>query len=79
MLGSQGQLGIGPLGDSKKCVSTPTPIDFFDSYNIVDICAGESHTIALGESGTVFVFGSNQYGQVHAFPFQKKKLIVNQC
>ena len=34
------------------------------SNPIISICAGNSHSIAIASNGTVYAFGSNQYGQL---------------
>lgn len=38
-------------------VTAPTKIDFFDDKDIVQIAAGEHHTLALTAAGQVYVFG----------------------
>lgn len=65
--GSSGQLGLG-LRDP-TAVTSPKPIEFFNSYPIVDICAGENHSMAMSENGLVYVFGCNNFGQVSIISF----------
>ena len=69
LVGSFGQLGLG-TGITPKCVTVPTAIEFFDVYPILDVYAGENHSLALGESGRLWVFGCNKHGQVEITLFQ---------
>jgi len=60
--GSLGQLGLGP--DNMRQFSSIQRIEFFDSYSIIDVTAGENHSLVLGDSGRLWTFGCNKYGQL---------------
>ena len=55
--GSMGQLG---LGDSLR-QSLPIKVSNLDT-KIVQIGCGKRHTSALSEEGSLFTWGSNEYG-----------------
>lgn len=59
--GSSGQLGDGSSG---ALHSSAIPSKVPDLTGVVDIAAGASHSLALKEDGTVWAWGSNDYGQV---------------
>lgn len=62
-LNNFGQLGLGDFDD--RLVAEEIPSDFWLGRKIVDLDAGEHHSIALSDSGDVFVFGradSHQMG-----------------
>lgn len=44
--------------------TTPVRVDAVDNMRTVDIAAGYSHSVLLTRDGRVFVFGSDQFGQV---------------
>lgn len=56
-----GELGFGLLNDTKL---TPTKIEI--QSNIVAVEAGRNHIIALTNSGEVFGWGKNEFGQLGA-------------
>jgi alpha-tubulin suppressor-like RCC1 family protein len=58
---NQGQLGIG---SNQQISTTPTMVTFPLGENITCISAGTLHSTALGLTGTVYTWGSNQYGQL---------------
>ena len=55
-----GQLGVGDFHDRHK----PTRVGALDSMRVVQIAAGEEHTIALSCIGIVYTWGSNDSGQL---------------
>jgi len=60
--GSEGALGLG----QRWSYSTPQKVDFSQvtSNFIKEISCGLSHTLCLDETGIVYVFGCNQFGQI---------------
>ena len=62
---AEGQLGIGRGPESEDSVNVPTLVQFsFEMDAIVGLEAGNSHTLALGQTGAVYVWGSNKEGQL---------------
>lgn len=62
-LNNFGQLGLGDFED--RLVAEEIPAEAWQGHKIVDLTAGEHHSMALSASGAVFVFGrsdSNQMG-----------------
>lgn len=57
----QAQLGTGDLGTIN---STPIRLTYFDNLNIKEISAGDSHSLALGSDGSLYVWGNNASGQL---------------
>ena len=57
----EGQLGIGR---DQEAVNKPFEVQIDLEDPIVALAAGSSHTLALGQSGTVYVWGSNKEGQL---------------
>ncbi|XP_078139122.1 putative E3 ubiquitin-protein ligase HERC3 [Centroberyx gerrardi] len=55
-----GQLGLGDTEDRH----TPTPVHCLNMKKTVYISCGKDHTAILMKDGTVFTFGSGQYGQL---------------
>ncbi|KAL4499947.1 hypothetical protein ABPG72_015296 [Tetrahymena utriculariae] len=60
-LNSSGQLGR--VSDSLKS-SDPKKIVFFEDKSIKQIACGSKHSLVLLQDGTVYSWGSNQYGQL---------------
>lgn len=63
--GSLGQLGLGnDIG-----VSEPQLISYLlgKKHAIIHVCAGENHSMALDETGKLWTFGCNKFGQVKYF------------
>ena len=60
---SIGQLGLGCLPNIS---SSPRKLKFepFEKFGIKTIACGGRHTIALVETGEIYSWGSNQYGQL---------------
>nr|XP_015106001.1 E3 ISG15--protein ligase HERC5 isoform X1 [Vicugna pacos] len=56
-----GQLGVG-----SECPSTPTPqiVEHLSGVPLVQISAGEAHSLALSMSGNVYSWGRNDFGQL---------------
>mmetsp|Transcript_12442 Transcript_12442/g.17224 ORF Transcript_12442/g.17224 Transcript_12442/m.17224 type:complete len:169 (+) Transcript_12442:135-641(+) len=59
---SDGQLGIQQV--STENVVTPHFIEALFHKNIVKVSCGWSHTVAIDDNGHVFIWGSNQFGQL---------------
>ncbi|XP_071401090.1 probable E3 ubiquitin-protein ligase HERC3 [Centroberyx affinis] len=55
-----GQLGLGDTKDRH----TPTPVHCLNMKKTAYISCGKDHTAILTKDGTVFTFGSGQYGQL---------------
>ena len=53
-----GQLGINNTTDSKVLAQT------WNISGVKQVTAGETHTVALKQDGTVWAWGRNQYGQI---------------
>ncbi|XP_066935662.1 serine/threonine-protein kinase Nek9-like [Clytia hemisphaerica] len=45
-------------------VSKPTPVRALNSYRLVAVASGKSHSAALDEYGRLLTFGANKYGQL---------------
>ncbi|MDT5270659.1 MAG: hypothetical protein QOH49_2845, partial [Acidobacteriota bacterium] len=54
----------GELGDGTSSTTTTVPVLVYDFANASAIGTGSYHTIALKSDGTVWGWGSNQYGQL---------------
>ncbi|CDR45422.1 CYFA0S18e01508g1_1 [Cyberlindnera fabianii] len=52
-----GQCGISSDLEDGSIVTTPTEVEALSDKNIVQIAAGEHHTLALSQDGTVYTFG----------------------
>ncbi|CEP25103.1 unnamed protein product [Cyberlindnera jadinii] len=52
-----GQCGISSDLEDGSIVTVPTEVESLSDKNIVQIAAGEHHTLALSEDGTVYTFG----------------------
>ncbi|KAF0720806.1 Aste57867_1 [Aphanomyces stellatus] len=60
-----GQLGVGDVGlHTNQRIATPQLIDELDGKEIVRISCGCYHSIAVAESGLLYVFGRNNHGQL---------------
>ena len=57
-VGEYGRLGVGSTFDAL----VPTPLDSLLEEDIVEVAAGSSHTLALAKSGSLYVWGRNDYG-----------------
>ncbi|RVE72058.1 hypothetical protein OJAV_G00057890 [Oryzias javanicus] len=55
-----GQLGLGDIRDR----NAPTSVDSLNLKKTVSISCGKDHTAILTKHGTVFTFGSGQFGQL---------------
>lgn len=59
-----GRLGLGPGGNSQIPIPTPIVASNFAGKNIIQVQAGEWHSLLLADDGTVFSFGRvNSTGQ----------------
>ena len=54
--GEHGRLGVGHV----EMLVTPTEVALLSHRNIIDVKAGEQHSLALGEEGDVYSWGSNR-------------------
>lgn len=59
-----GRLGFGDHPNVPSTQFTFRQIPFFSAKTVVDVALGHSHTLALTAEGTVFSFGTNEYGQL---------------
>jgi alpha-tubulin suppressor-like RCC1 family protein len=63
---SSGQLGLGNVAsDSAACTSLQR-VDALWAVPIVQVACGKQHSVALGASGDVYVWGSNSVGMAAA-------------
>ncbi|KAG9413681.1 hypothetical protein AC1031_012908 [Aphanomyces cochlioides] len=58
--GDNGRLGLG----HHESASTPQPLDEFDDVQVRQIAAGGSHTALVTETGGLWMWGANAYGQL---------------
>ncbi|XP_024591916.1 E3 ISG15--protein ligase HERC5 isoform X2 [Neophocaena asiaeorientalis asiaeorientalis] len=58
---SDGQLGVGRIFDS---VPTPQIVEHLSGVPLVQISAGEAHSMALSMSGNIYSWGRNDCGQL---------------
>lgn len=61
-LNNFGQLGLGDFED--RLVPEEIPVEVWQGHKIVDLTAGEHHSVALSSSGAVFVFGRSDFHQM---------------
>ena len=54
----------GQLGDGATYNISPTPVQVSNLTNVIAIAAGEYHSLALKADGTVWTWGSNDFGQL---------------
>ncbi|MDR1294413.1 MAG: hypothetical protein LBK59_05570, partial [Bifidobacteriaceae bacterium] len=60
-----GENWIGQLGNGTTVASVlPTRVIGLDSVNVKTVDVGNSHMLALSQSGDVFAWGANYYGQL---------------
>jgi len=53
-----GQLGTGEVSNAKN--SKPILLAALNGLNIVQVCCGEAHVLALTADGSVFSWGNNR-------------------
>lgn len=58
--GSSGQLGLGP----SSLMTTPRLVDTMPRGGMYMVAAGYAHAVAVTESGHIFTWGNNAYGQL---------------
>ena len=61
-LNNFGQLGLGDFED--RLVPEALPAEVWQGHRIVNLSAGEHHSLALSASGKVFVFGRSDFNQM---------------
>lgn len=61
-LNNFGQLGLGDHED--RLVPEEIPSESWQGHKIIDLTAGEHHSMALSASGAVFVFGRSDFHQM---------------
>lgn len=71
-----GQLGAAQYGDHPQ--NTPFPVsspldDYSEDFMVCEIACGYYHTIALTNTGAVYSFGRNDYGQLGLFNKENKR------
>ncbi|MFL6181678.1 MAG: hypothetical protein ACJ73J_05165 [Actinomycetes bacterium] len=59
-----GSNSFGQLGDGSSTSAVRGTPDLASISNIVDVSGGREHVIALTDSGTVYTWGSDAYGQL---------------
>ncbi|KAI5932354.1 E3 ISG15--protein ligase HERC5 isoform X2 [Manis javanica] len=61
-----GQNSYGQLGVGRIFASTPTPeiVEHLSGVPLVQISAGEAHSMALSMSGNIYSWGRNDFGQL---------------
>jgi alpha-tubulin suppressor-like RCC1 family protein len=74
-LNNYGQLGVG----DRENRTEPTLVPKLSNVGIVDIAAGEHHTIALTNIGTVYVMGRGDQGQLGVLGNGNERIPVGQC
>mmetsp|Transcript_4240 Transcript_4240/g.8110 ORF Transcript_4240/g.8110 Transcript_4240/m.8110 type:complete len:683 (-) Transcript_4240:3860-5908(-) len=82
-----GRCGHGDRSGSMKSAlkqisgtSLPKRVDALKNVKIVQIDAGDSHTLALSGSGRVFSWGGNNFGQLgvgHSLPLASPRLVAD--
>ena len=55
---------FGELGDGGFCGGSATPVQVPGLSNIVAVCCGDYHCLALDTNGQVWAWGLNNYGQL---------------
>jgi hypothetical protein len=63
--GQYGQLGHG---DNVR-QSLPVKVSIFDDKVVVQVCAGRKHSMILTKTGSIYVWGSNEFGQLGIRPY----------
>jgi alpha-tubulin suppressor-like RCC1 family protein len=61
-LNTGGQLGDGTIAD--RSIPVQVGVGVLGFTNIIAVSAGDNHSMALKSDGTVWVWGSNEYGQI---------------
>ena len=56
--------GKHEAGDTVHYVTKPVPVRALNSYRLVAVSSGKSHSAALDEYGRLLTFGSNKNGQL---------------
>jgi len=59
-----GENGFGQVGVPGNSFKPPTAVAGLPSIDVVDFCAGQSHSVALLAGGTVWTWGNNAQGQL---------------
>jgi len=57
-VGEKGECGHGKFEE----VEIPTKIKFFEGKKIVNVVAGNHHTLALTENNQLYAWGDGRYG-----------------
>jgi alpha-tubulin suppressor-like RCC1 family protein len=75
--GGHGQLGVHSNNDKNTAVQVHGPGNVDHLSGVQAIAAGNNHSLALMEDGTLYAWGSNDYGQLgignkddHTVPYQ---------
>lgn len=63
-----GQLGHGNSEQSSKILSYPKKVEVLKKDFVVGIAAGESHSLCFTDTGEVYAWGSNKFGQLGIRP-----------
>jgi alpha-tubulin suppressor-like RCC1 family protein len=70
-----GQLGNGTLNTVNNSKDTPVLIECLKTKNIIYICCGVRHSLALTVEGDVYSWGDNTYRQIGNGTFEKYQTI----
>ena len=58
--GEHGRLGVG----HEEMLLSPTEVALLSHRNVCEVRAGEQHSLAMTESGDIYSWGSNRFGQL---------------
>ncbi|CAH0763694.1 unnamed protein product [Diatraea saccharalis] len=74
---SMGQLGLDPKNDSISH-NVPSIVRTLATKNVVQIACGSYHSVALTNSGDLYAWGANSYGQCGLGTMSSKEIVPQQ-